>query len=73
MKEAINTLKGWIDTFNELLKALIVLGVVVGIVYGDIFGVIGGIGILMSQVGHAGLSGLIAIIIVATWNKNGEK
>ena len=33
MKDAIKTLTGWIGTFNELLKALIVFGVIVGILY----------------------------------------
>ena len=69
MKEAINTLTGWIGTFNELLKALIVLGVVVGILYGDVFGVIRGIGNLMGQIGDAGLAGLVALALITTWYK----
>lgn len=69
MKETINTITGWVGTFNELLKALIVLGVVVGILYEDTFGVIQGIGNLMGQIGDAGLAGLVAIAIVATWYK----
>jgi hypothetical protein len=69
MKDAMNTLTGWIGTFNELLKALIVLGVVVGILYGDVFGVIKGIGNVMGQIGDAGLAGLVAIAIAATWYK----
>ena len=69
MKETINTITGWVGTFNELLKALIVLGVVVGILYEDTFGVIQGIGNLMGQIGDSGLAGLVAIAIIATWYK----
>ncbi len=69
MKEAINTITGWIGTFNELLKSLIVLGVVVGILFGDKFGVIQGISNLMGQLGDAGLAGLVALALVATWYK----
>ena len=61
MKKAIDTLTGWIGTFNELLKALIV--------YSDVFGVIKGIGNLMGQIGDAGLSGLVALALIATWYK----
>tara|TARA_B100001989_G_C24422935_1_gene404966 strand:- start:469 stop:714 length:246 start_codon:yes stop_codon:yes gene_type:complete len=69
MKKAIDTLTGWIGTFNELLKALIVFGVIVGILYSDVFGVIKGIGNLMGQIGDAGLSGLVALALIATWYK----
>ena len=64
MKKAIDTLTGWIGTFNELLKALIVFGVIVGILYSDVFGVIKGIGNLMGQIGDAGLSGLVALALM---------
>tara|TARA_S200000501_G_scaffold352799_1_gene371982 strand:+ start:293 stop:511 length:219 start_codon:yes stop_codon:yes gene_type:complete len=69
MKKAIDTLTDWIGTFNELLKALIVFGVIVGILYSDVFGVIKGIGNLMGQIGDAGLSGLVALALIATWYK----
>ena len=69
MKKAIDTLTGWIGTFNELLKALIVFGVIVGILYSDVFGVIKGIGNLMGQICDAGLSGLVALALIATWYK----
>lgn len=69
MKDALKTLTGWIGTFNELLKSLIVLGIIVGILYNDVFGVIGGIGRLMGQIGDAGLAGLVALAIVVTWHK----
>ena len=69
MKKAIWTVTIWLNDFTDLLKALIVLGILVGILYNDIFGVIGGIGIMMNDIGDGGLAGLVALVLVVTWWK----
>ena len=69
MKNGITTISGWISAISGLLQQLIVLGVVVDILYSDYFGVIANIGKLMTGIGEAGLAGLVALILVATWYK----
>ena len=69
MKKAMANITTWLNDLTDLLKALIVFGVIVGILYSDVFGVIKGIGNLMGQIGDAGLSGLVALALIATWYK----
>ena len=69
MKNGITTISGWISVISGLLQQIIVLGVVVDILYSDYFGVIANIGKLMTGIGEAGLAGLVALILVATWYK----
>ena len=58
-----------LSLIGMILPSLIVFGVIVGILYSDVFGVIKGIGNLMGQIGDAGLSGLVALALIATWYK----
>lgn len=67
MKNAFNTITGWIGDITDLLSKLLVLGIVIGILFNDYFGVIGGIGALMAQFGDAGLAGLLALVLIVTW------
>lgn len=67
MKNAFNTITGWIGDITDLLSKLLVLGIVIGILFNDYFGVIGGIGALMTQFGDAGLAGLLALVLIVTW------
>ena len=69
MKQIISTVNGLVTELSNFLLSLIVLGVAIGILFNDYFGVIGGIGIVMVQVGEKGLAGLVALILVAVWYK----
>lgn len=67
MKNAFNTITGWISDITDLLSKLLVLGIVIGILFNDYFGVISGIGAVMAQFGDAGLAGLLALVLIVTW------
>ncbi len=67
MKNAFNTITGWISDITDLLSKLLVLGIIIGILFNDFFGVIGGIGAVMAQFGDAGLAGLLALVLIVTW------
>ena len=69
MKNAITTVTDWLGTITDLLQSLVVLGIVVGILFNDPFGVVAGVGRLMGQIGEAGLSGLVALILIVMWSK----
>lgn len=67
MKNAFNTITGWISDITDLLSKLLVLGIIIGILFNDYFGVISGIGAVMAQFGDAGLAGLLALVLIVTW------
>ena len=69
MKQIISNVNEWVADITDFLLGLIVLGVVIGILFNDYFGVIGGIGIMMGQIGENGLAGLVALILVVLWYK----
>ena len=69
MKKVVAELNGWISTFVDLLKTLVVLGVVVGILFDDYFGVIGNIGEIMTKLGQEGLAGFVALVLIVSWYK----
>lgn len=67
MKEVFEVVNKWIGDFTQLLAGLVVLGLFVGILFDDYFGVIAGVGKVMSQIGEAGLVGLLTLIVVVMW------
>ncbi|MCH7733179.1 MAG: hypothetical protein IIB44_11850 [Candidatus Marinimicrobia bacterium] len=67
MKEVFEVVNKWIGDFTQLLAGLVVLGLFVGILFDDYFGVIAGVGRVMSQIGEAGLVGLLTLIVVVMW------
>lgn len=73
MNETMTTVKGWISNLNDMLISIIVLGITVGILFDDPFNIIGNIGQIFGQLGDSGLAGLIAVILVLIWYKDGKK
>lgn len=67
MKEVFEVVNKWIGDFTQLLAGLVVLGLFVGILFDDYFGVIAGVGKVMSQIGEAGLVGLLTLVVVVMW------
>lgn len=72
MSETLSKVTGWIANLNDLLITLIVLGITVGILFNDPFNIIGNIGKIFGQLGDSGLAGLIAVILIVVWYKNGK-
>ena len=69
MKNVIKQINDFLGMTTGLLMNLIVAGTIIGILYDDIFGVIAGIGNAVNAIGDGGVSGLVAVMIVAMWMK----
>ena len=65
MKNQIKQINDFLSMITGLLINLIVAGTIIGILYDDIFGVIAGIGNAVNAIGDGGVSGLVAVMIVA--------
>ena len=72
MNEKLSKVTGWITNLNDILISIIVLGITVGILFNDPFKVIENIGKIFGQLGDSGLAGLIAVILIVVWYKNGK-
>jgi hypothetical protein len=64
----LNQTKAWIESLTDLVVALIGLGIVLGVLIGSklpfVGDVVGNLTGLISQLGSAGLAGLIALGII---------
>ena len=70
MKKAIDELMGWLWSFADLLKVLLVIGLLVGVLFkNDEFGMVARLSDLMTQIGSDGVVGLIALVVLLSWYK----
>ncbi|MCH8012048.1 MAG: hypothetical protein IIA61_08905 [Candidatus Marinimicrobia bacterium] len=67
MKEVFEFVNKLIGDFTQLLAGLVVIGLFIGVLFDDYFGVIERVGEVMSQIGEAGLVGLLTLIVVVMW------
>ena len=67
MKEAINTVKSWIDDIAEVMLAFVAIGAVSEVLFGSgIFGVkvIGNLTSIINTFGESGFAGLVALLVL---------
>ena len=67
MKEAINTVKSWIDDIAEVMLSFVALGAVSEVLFGSgIFGVkvIGNLTSIINTFGESGFAGLVALLVL---------
>ena len=67
MKEAINTVKSWIDDIAEVMLSFVAIGAVSEVLFGSgIFGVkvIGNLTSIISTFGESGFAGLVALLVL---------
>ena len=67
MKEAINTVKSWIDDIAEVMLSFVAIGAVSEVLFGSgIFGVnvIGNLTSIIKTFGESGFAGLVALLVL---------
>ena len=67
MKEAIKTVKSWIDDIAEVMLSFVAIGAVSEVLFGSgIFGVkvIGNLTSIINTFGESGFAGLVALLVV---------
>ena len=67
MKEAINTVKSWIDDIAEVMLSFVAIGAVSDVLFGSgIFGVkvIGNLTSIINTFGESGFAGLVAVLVL---------
>ena len=67
MKEAINTVKSWIDDIAEVMLSFVAIGAVSEVIFGSgIFGVkvIGNLTSIINTFGESGFAGLVALLVL---------
>ena len=67
MKEAINTVKSWIDDIAEVMLSFVAIGAVSEVLFGSgIFGVnvIGNLTSIINTFGQSGFAGLVALLVL---------
>ena len=67
MKEAINTVKSWIDDIAEVMLSFVAIGAVSEVLFGSgIFGVkvIGNLTSIINMFGESGFAGLVALLVL---------
>ena len=67
MKEAINTVKSWIDDIAEVMLSFVAIGAVSEVLFGSgIFGVkvIGNLTSIIGTFGESGFAGLVALLVL---------
>ena len=67
MKEAINTVKSWIDDIAEVMLSFVAIGAVSEVLFGTgIFGVkvIGNLTSIINTFGQSGFAGLVALLVL---------
>ena len=67
MKEAIKTVKSWIDDIAEVMLSFVAIGAVSEVLFGSgIFGVkvIGNLTSIINTFGESGFAGLVAVLVL---------
>jgi len=67
MKEAITTVKGYVDDLTHLLMSFVAIGAVSEVLFGSgIFGVkvIGNLTSIINTFGESGFAGLVALLVL---------
>ena len=67
MKEAIKTVKSWIDDIAEVMLSFVAIGAVSEVLFGSgIFGVkvIGNLTSIIGTFGESGFAGLVALLVL---------
>jgi len=67
MKEAIKTVKSWIDEIAEVMLSFVAIGAVSEVLFGSgIFGVkvIGNLTSIINMFGESGFAGLVALLVL---------
>ena len=67
MKEAIKTVKSWIDDIAEVMLSFVAIGAVSEVIFGSgIFGVnvIGNLTSIINTFGESGFAGLVALLVL---------
>ena len=67
MKEAINTVKSWINDIAEVMLSFVAIGAVSEVLFGSgIFGgkVIGNLTSIINTFGESGFAGLVALLVL---------
>jgi|TARA_B100000131_G_scaffold242166_1_gene234631 hypothetical protein len=67
MKEAIKTVKSWIDDIAEVMLSFVAIGAVSEVLFGSgIFGVkvIGNLTSIINTFGESGFAGLVALLVL---------
>ncbi len=67
MKEAIKTVKSWIDEIAEVMLSFVAIGAVSEVLFGSgIFGVkvIGNLTSIIGTFGESGFAGLVALLVL---------
>ena len=67
MKEAIKTVKSWIDDIAEVMLSFVAIGAVSEVLFGcGIFGVkvIGNLTSIINTFGESGFAGLVALLVL---------
>ena len=67
MKEAIKTVKSWIDDIAEVMLSFVAIGAISEVLFGSgIFGVkvIGNLTSIINMFGESGFAGLVALLVL---------
>ena len=67
MKEAITSVKGYVDDIAHLMLSFVAIGAVSEIIFGSgIFGVnvIGNLTLIINKFGESGFAGLVALLVL---------
>ena len=67
MKEAITTIKGYVDDLTHLLLSFLAIGAIGEVLFGSgMFGVnvIGNLTSIISEFGQSGFAGLVALLVL---------
>ena len=67
MKEAITTVKGYVDDLTHLLMSFLAIGAIGEVLFGSgMFGinVIGNLTSIISEFGQSGFAGLVALLVL---------
>tara|TARA_B100000287_G_scaffold187445_1_gene177274 strand:- start:134 stop:355 length:222 start_codon:yes stop_codon:yes gene_type:complete len=67
MKEAITTIKGYVDDLTHLLMSFLAIGAIGEVLFGSgMFGVnvIGNLTSIISEFGQSGFAGLVALLVL---------
>jgi len=67
MKEAITTVKGYVDDLTHLLMSFVAIGAIGEVIFGTgIFGVnvIGNLTSIINKFGESGFAGLVALLVL---------
>jgi hypothetical protein len=67
MKEAIKTVKAWIDDIAEVMLSFVAIGAISEVLFGSgIFGVkvIGNLTSIINMFGESGFAGLVALLVL---------